>query len=278
VEEFAVNLSHRRRSAVRLFAIACALAGCFPFYPSVAQTLPQQSPPKQTQPSLNIPVGTILPVRFDRGLSSKSAKAGQTISARVMQDVPLPNNGIIPAGAKLSGSIVSVAPAAAGGSGKISFRFDRLIVHKQSFPLVASLRAMAGFVEVLAAQTPEVTPDFGTPYNWTTRRQIGGDEVYGVGGPVTDEWSHHVGTAVNGGVLVHVRARPGTKCRGALDEADRLQALWVFSSDACGVYGMEGVTIAHAGRSEPTGEIALAATQGELRVRDATAMLLRVLR
>jgi hypothetical protein len=211
-------------------------------------------------------------------MSSKTAKPGQSISARVMQDVPLPNNSKIPEGARLSGSILSVSPAANSGSGSISFCFDRLIVRRQSIPLAASLRAVAGFVEVQAAETPEESLGFGTPYVWATRRQIGGDQVYGVGGPVTDKWNHPVGTAVYEGVLVHVRAHPGTKCRGPLDEADRLQALWVFSSDACGVYGMEGVTIAHAGRSEPTGEITLAAAHDDLLVRGAAAMLLRVLR
>jgi hypothetical protein len=101
---------------------------------------------------------------------------------------------------------------------------------------------------------------------------------YGVGGPVTDSSGQTVGKGVFDGVLVHVRAQEGTKCRGALDAEDRLQALWVFSADACGVYGMNGVTIAHAGRTEPMGEIVLAAEKGEIKVRGGSGMLLRVIR
>ena len=95
---------------------------------------------------------------------------------------------------------------------------------------------------------------------------------------MTNRSNERVGTGVNGGVLSHVRAAPESECRGALDAEDRLQALWVFSSDACGVYGIKGVTIAHAGRSEPLGEIQLAATRGELVLRSGSAMLLRVMR
>jgi len=224
-----------------------------------------------------IPIGTVLPVRLNETLSVRKTKPGQRISARIMQDVPLPNGRKIAEGAKVLGTVVSVEPAAQGAGGKVSFRFDKVLTRKGDFPVVTSLRALAGFMEVQDAQIPDVTLDFGTPYAWADRRQIGGDEVYGVGGPVINRWNEHVGTAVNDGVLVHVRANPESKCRGALDAEDRLQALWVFSADACGVYGIEGLKIAHAGRSEPAGEIQLTSAKGEVVVRSATAMLLRVL-
>ena len=217
-------------------------------------------------------------MRLNETLSVRKAKSGQRISARIMQDVPLPNGGKIAEGSRLVGAVVSVEPAAQGEGGKVSFRFDKVVTRKGDFPVVTSLRAVAGFMEVQDAETPTVTPDFGTPYVWADRRLIGGDEVYGVGGPVTNRWSDRAGTAVYDGVLVHVRARPESGCRGALDEEDRLQALWVFSADACGVYGIARLQIAHAGRNEPAGEIQLTVTKGDVVVRSATAMLLRVLR
>jgi len=228
--------------------------------------------------SLDIPVGTILPVRLNHGFSSRTAVAGQVITGRIMQAVPLPNNEKIPDGAKVLGTIVSVQRAANGANGTISFRFDSLEVRQRRAPIVANLRALAGFMEVQDAQTPEFTTGFGTPYIWANTRQIGGDEVYGVGGPVTNRWNERVGSAVFGGVLVHVRAQPESKCRGALDSEDRLQALWVFSSDACGVYGIEGVTITHAGRNDPAGVATLSGEQRDVLVRGASAMLLRVIR
>jgi hypothetical protein len=193
-----------------------------------------------------------------------------------MQEVPLPNGGKIPKGAKLDGEIVSVEPPGGNGPGKISFKFDQLEMRHQRIPIVVNLRALASFVEVQFAQVPETGPDFGTPSSWVTTRQIGDDEVYGKDGVVTDSWSRTVGRSTFDGVLVHVRAQPGTKCRGPLEGEDRLQALWVFASDACGVYGMPGVSIAHAGRTEPIGLVTLVAEKGGVNVRGGAGMLLRV--
>jgi hypothetical protein len=78
------------------------------------------------------------------------------------------------------------------------------------------------------------------------------------------------------GVLVHVRAQPESGCRGELDGNHDPQALWVFSADSCGVYGMSGIRIAHAGRTEPLGEIVISAHSGNVNVRDAIVMILRV--
>ena len=228
--------------------------------------------------NIRIPVGTILPGRLNHGLSSKSARPGQVVTARIMQEVPLPNQESIPEGAKLFGKIVSVERAGNGTKGKITLRFETLESRHRVIPIGVSLRALAGFMEIQSAQTPEFSPGFGTPYVWANTRQVGGDEVYGVGGPVTNQTDQRIGKGVYGGVLVHVRAQPESRCRGPLDSEDRLQALWVFSSDACGVYGIPGVKIAHAGRTEPVGEITLLADQQELLVRGASGMLLRVVR
>jgi hypothetical protein len=231
---------------------------------------------QKQQGDFEIAKGTVLPVRLNHGFSSKNVKAGQAIGARIMQDVPLPNGDKISAGSKVLGSIVSVEPAANSGAGKISFRFDRIQIHHRASLIVTNLRAIAGFVEVQFAETPETSPGFGTPYPWVTTRQIGGDEVYGVGGPVTNAAGQHVGKGVFGGVLVHVRGGEGTKCRGSVDPQDRLQALWVFSADACGAYGMEGVTILYSGRTDPIGEITLTSDRRDVLVRGGTGMLLRV--
>lgn len=259
-------------------AFSFSLSFLFAVLPAAAQSSGFTTGSTTKLGNLEIPLGTVLPVRLNHGLSSKTAKPGQVVTGRIMQDVPLSNNEKIPEGAKVLGTIVSVERSGNSTNGRISFRFDTIEIHHNKFPIVTNLRALAGFMEVQSAQTPEFSPGFGTPYIWATTRQIGGDEVYGVGGPVTNFASETVGKGVYGGVLVHVRAQPESKCRGALDSDDHLQALWVFSSDACGVYGIQEVKIAHAGRTEPVGEISLAADHEDVLIRGASAMLLRVIR
>lgn len=58
----------------------------------VAQQSPCCAPNSKTdRASLQILVGTALPVRLNRGFSTKNARAGEVITGRIMQDVPLPS-------------------------------------------------------------------------------------------------------------------------------------------------------------------------------------------
>jgi hypothetical protein len=260
---------------VAQIAIAAALVLAVGTIPAVAGQFTDSSSANQNPPQkFQIPAGTILPARLNRGISSRNARPGQVITARIMQDVPLANRGKIHAGTRVKGKVLSASADGTQGS-RIVFRFDVIESHHEEIPIVASLRAMASFMEVLFAETPETNPGFGDPYVWSVTHQIGGDVKYGVGGPVTDQFNNTIGKGTFDGVLVHVRAQVGTNCRGALDE-DRLQALWVFSSDACGVYGMAGVRIVHAGRTDPVGEIILVAERRKLNLPAGTGMLLRV--
>jgi hypothetical protein len=233
---------------------------------------------RQAEPQpLTIPVGTILPIALNKGFSTKTAQPGQAISGRMAQDVPLPNGGKLKTGAKVSGTILSVYAAGKNGDAKISFRLTSVEFRHGTIPIVATLRALASFMEVQYAQIPDASPGFGTPYRWVTTDQIGGDVKYGVDGPVTDSSGETVGRGTAEGVLVRITKPPGSACRGDLENSDRLQALWVFSSDACGVYGMPGVKILHAGRTEPVGEIVLSSDTGEVNVRAGAGLLLRLI-
>src|ERR1700756_13214 len=93
---------------------------------------------------------------------------------------------------------------------------------------------LASALEVEFAQTPPIGPGESDVYDWLSTTQVGGDVVYGKWGQVTNGAGVVVGRSVNNGVLVQVTAKIGTACRGAIEGNDRLQALWVFSSDACG--------------------------------------------
>ena len=221
-----------------------------------------------------IPDGTVLPVRLTKTLSSKNARPGQLISARVMQDVPLPSFGRIKAGAMLFGKVTSVEPASSDGGGSISIRFETLRVPHENVRVTIHLRAVASYLEVHHAQIPLMGADSGTPERIWTTVQIGGDVVHRGSGHVENRMGR-VGEPVDNGVLGRLDANPGRGCRGDTT-GERPQALWLFSSDACGAYGFSHLVIAHAGRTDPVGEITLHSEKGDVNVGGGSGMLLRV--
>jgi hypothetical protein len=244
------------------------LVGASSARPSDARTGANQS---------SIPPGTILPVILRTTIAPKKMKEGETIRGEIAQDVPLPGSAKIRKGSKVEGRVVEVV-AAGNGTAKISIRFDKVYSHGQAIPVKTNLRALAGFMDVQDAGLPRQAPGEGDVHNWWTTTQVGGESVYGASGPVmsAEDASKVVGKSVNDGVLVQVRAKEGTKCRGAIDGNDDPQALWVFSSDACGIYGISNVKIAHAGRTEPVGTIVLEMQGRNTKIRSAAGMLLRV--
>jgi len=226
--------------------------------------------------AFSIPPGTVLPVLLNSTISSTKSKPGQIITARIMQDVPLPDGSKIAAGATVLGHVVDVTPASNGRGASISLQFDTLNISRGKFPIVTNLRAIASFMEVEQAQIPPSGPDRGTSsYSWTTV-QIGGDTVYRGGGPVK-EGSAVVGQPAYGGVLARMSPNPDRGCRGAIGENDAPQALWVFSSGACGAYSLSNVEIVHAGRTAPIGRIILQSRKGELKIGGGSGLLLRVI-
>jgi hypothetical protein len=195
-----------------------------------------------------------------------------------MQDVPLSSGIRIKDGSKVVGSIVEVTEASAGKPATISLRFDRLVSGHQQIPITTNLRAIAGFMRITEAQTPPIGPGESDVYRWLTTVQVGGDVVYGEGGPVTihNDPNDVVGKAVAGGVLGQLRPNEGAKCRGASEGNEAPQALWVFSSDACGTYGLEHIRIVSSGRSGTTGVIVFSSDKGDVRIPGGAGMLLRV--
>jgi hypothetical protein len=223
----------------------------------------------------SIPAGTVLPVQLNSSLHSRKNKPGDRVSARIMQDVPLSSGMKIHEGAKVIGHVVKVEAPANGQAAEITVRFDKLKFGRHAIPIVTSLRALASMMEVEDAQIPPAGTDRGTPWAWTTRNLIGGEVAYGQGGPVV-HGGEIVGNSLFGGVLVPAKASPGSPCRGEVAGNHQPQAFWVFASDACGVYGMDDVEIAHAGRTPPVGEITLTSKTGRVEIGGGSGMLLRV--
>lgn len=222
--------------------------------------------------------GTILPVVLQTSVSFQKCKAGQVASGKIAQDVPMANGVKIRKGTAVEGHIVEVAPNSNGAGTRVTLQFDKIYLNGEWVPMVTNLRVIAGSLEVMKAHVPDEAPNEGSPYEWLPTTQIGGDSVYGQRGQVmsADDPSKVVGKAVPNGVLVQASAKEGSKCRGAVDGNDRPQALWVFSSSACGVYGIDDLSIVHAGRTDPTGAIILASNTPNLELRSGDGLLLRV--
>ena len=218
-----------------------------------------------------MPPGTIVAVSLDKSLKAEKVHAGQIFQATVMQAIP---GTEVHRGSKVVGQVVRVSTDPSGAT-QLALRFDTIKTHGRTMPVRTSLRAVASFLEVEEAQMPEEIATRGITPETATTQQIGGEQVYRGGGPVASGETV-VGKPAAYGVLVTPRTHPGLPCRGSIAGNKQPQALWLFSSDACGVYGYPKLRVAKAGRNSPTGEIVLIKDKGQLLLRSGTGLLLRV--
>ena len=225
-----------------------------------------------------IPPGTALPVMLNSTLNAKIDEPGRQITARIMQEVTLPDGTRIRARSRVVGQIVQVKRPTPASPSRLVFKFDQLIASGRSMSLTTSLRALASMTEVFEAQLPTNNFDeYGTSIaDWTTV-QVGGDAVYrGDGTVVSPDHGIVGGATVGGDVTAKLMAVPDRGCRGAMEGNDDEQALWVFSTSACGAYGFHDLKIVHAGRTGPLGEIVLESPTN-VYVRSGSGLLLRVI-
>jgi hypothetical protein len=217
-----------------------------------------------------IPPGTALPVKLISDLDGRRMDTGQPIVGRIAQNVPLPARGIIPAGSPVEGRVVKSGKDADGESVFV-FKIDEVQVNGRKLRVSTKLRVIASFMEVQDAQTPSNGVGAGSESEetWTTT-QVGGDDVYRGGGHVYHD-TKVVGDPVAGGVLAELIATPHTGCDDSSN--GRRMALWVFSSGACGAYGLGRIS---AWNSDPAGEIVLSDPK-KVHVPKGSGMLLIVI-
>ena len=217
----------------------------------------------------NVPAGITVPVMLSTTIRSDKSKSGEPIRARVMQNVPLPGGGRIARGKNLSGHIVQINPTG------VTLKFDRLLIDKQEVPVRTSLRAIASMLAVQDARIPTNSAgDRGNPPSMWNTQQIGGrDVVYGRPGNVLDG-SEQVGKSLgDGSIFVTLRESPDGRCE---DDSKEPQAVWVFSSSACGAYGFGDLLVDHFGRTDPRGSIVLRSSS-RIDIRSGSGLLLRVI-
>jgi len=222
-----------------------------------------------------IPAGTLLPVALVGTLRAGKVKANDRVVAKLAQYAVV-GDSRLPRGTEVSGRVIESRPAAPGSPARLVLRFDSIRLSGHDIPITTSLRALAGMQAVFDAQLPmNMVDDHGSSIrDWNTT-QIGGQAVYRGDGFVM-EGEDVVGHAsMVGEVVGRPMTWPWSPCaRDAVLNSE--QSFWVFSTDACGMYGFGDAKLTHAGRTTPVGEIALESPD-KLELRGGSGLLLVVI-
>jgi hypothetical protein len=223
-------------------------------------------------PSQDVPAGTVIPVMLRTSLNAAKDRVGKKIEGRVMQNVRTPSGRTIREGSRMIGHVVNVTHPGSSGSSLV-VKFDALEEEGRTTALTTSLLALASTASVRDAQLPITANSDTDPVSQWVTRQVGGDVVHRGQGRVA---SHDgvLGTWVGGSsVLIKLTPNPKAGC-GEGPGYERAQAVWIFSSAACGAYGLN-VKIASAGTTPPLGEI-LITSHRNVDIGDGSAWLLTV--
>lgn len=87
---------------------------------------------------VTVPAGTVLPVRFLDTLSSHESAVGQAFQAEVVQDIAIDGKTVIPAGARILGTVTEARPPKIGGRARLSLDFSTLDIDGASYPITAA--------------------------------------------------------------------------------------------------------------------------------------------
>jgi len=217
----------------------------------------------------NLPAGTAIPVMLNSTLKSNDAKAGDKLEGKLMQQVLLPSGGKIKSGSHVTGHVVSAGLT--GSVSHLTVMFDDLQDQGRTIPLNVGVLAIAATENVFQAKTPiDAISTYESSYGWTTK-QVGGDVVFRGRGYIASP-EGKVGRWNGNGAWG--KLTPAGDCPPA-DVNDQVQALWVFSTTACGIYGLENLKLAQAGSTSPMGQITLESAK-QILVREGSGWLLVV--
>lgn len=218
------------------------------------------------------PVGTAFPVVFTHTINAADAKMGDTVTTKTTQVVILPTGDRIPQGSELIGTIVESHPHSPNEPSELAIRFETLLSAGSKSAIRVRLRAMASFVDSYSARSALVQYD--TPDN-SLYSQVGGDTYFPYDA-VHSPRGAVVGKATRDGIFVKLaRTTAESNDRIMCDETDTLQAVGIFSSSACGLYGFGDFFLDEAGTSGD-GVIRFHADQHSAKIARGTVALLQV--
>ena len=100
--------------------------------------------PALSQQSVSVAVGTVIPLRIDKLLSSYSSRVGDPFTATVFRSVSVDGRTVLPEGVKVEGRVTAITQGVPGKSpATIAVAFDKIsLPDGKSIPLDATLTAL----------------------------------------------------------------------------------------------------------------------------------------
>ena len=208
-------------------------------------------------------------------VDSGKSKPGEAISAKLRQDVPLPNGGKIKRESKILGHIVAVSSASGGNPYQITIQFEQIEINKRPLAINVGLRAFASMELVAQSRQPaNANSGNGTSVWDLNLSQVGGQIAYS-GQKIVKGNGQVVGRIPQPGAVLGVpMANPELGCAGpGTDKSE--QAFWVFSTNACGIYGDNDMTLVSGIGGTSPGQIVFKSPK-KITIRGGSGWLLQV--
>jgi hypothetical protein len=227
-----------------------------------------------------VPTGTALPVRFVRTVDAKKARPGDRVTAKTLQIVILAGGQRLPKGTLLVGHVVDAQPYhfdpepyAHQKASSISIHFYQIVNGDLTLPVNLSVRALAGAFESQWAPRPhyqDETDGAGTMI------LIGGDEFSPFDKTVRDDSGDVIAYNRKAGLFARLLPSddPNSNSHLNCSSTSTEQSVAIFSPNACGLYGFEGVSMPHAGRSG-SGTFTLTSRGGSIKLYAGSTALLQ---
>lgn len=206
-----------------------------------------------------IPPSTTIPIEFSSTLKAGKLKPGDAVRARTAQAVMLPNGGEVPKGTPVTGHVTESAafhfdesPYAIQKPSLLGVRFEQIELKNGKQDVRLQLRALVNVFAIDDGTRPYYEMEYASDM---TVYQVGGDSRIIRGTRIFSPSGNVVEYVRKNGTFGHLQAGPATNSTSGLscDAIGTEQAVGVFSSEACGLYGFEGSRLEQNGsRSDNT--------------------------
>ena len=233
----------------------------------------------QTQP---LPPSTAIPVVFTQSIAAGQSKSGDKVMAKTIQSVLLSNGQVLPAGNVLAGHIVQSnafafdqTPYAVQKPSVLAVHFDTIGEGPAQIPVSLAMRAIAGSVASHEAEIPHYRDEIDAT---GTRTEIGGATFSPLEKTVMSPSGDVVGYSRKQGVFARLLSAESANQPSSLhcDATDSEQSVAIFSADACGVYGLNTVSLADNGAAADHGTFVLESRRETVKIDAGSTALLQV--